>query len=126
MSAMQSTLDIPRRLAEAMSELAVQGTARHSVAIVVPLRKGTKEVAEEFLAEGPPFAPEALGLVRHEVFLTEEEAIFVFETEGCLECLDKILADPDFWTVAPAWEHLADGAPRVATIAYVWPERHRT
>ncbi len=122
---MTTALDIPSRLAEAMGELAAGGTCRHCLAVVVPLREGMKEVAADFLAEGPPFAPEALGLARHQVFLTDSDAIFVFETDEGLTSLEQILAEPDFWTVAPAWEHLAAGEPRVATIAYEWPARHR-
>ncbi len=121
---MQPTLDIPHRLAEEMGALAAHGT-RHGIAVVLPLREGMREVAADFLEEGPPFAPEQLGLARHQVFVTDSEVVFVFETEGPLPELDRILAEPDFWSVAPAWEHLAAGEPRVASLAYEWPEQHR-
>ena len=41
-------------------------------------------------ASDPPFDPEALGLDRHQVFLTASEAVFIFESElgaGALESL---------------------------------------
>jgi hypothetical protein len=119
---MEQTLDIPHRVADAMGALASCSRKQHSIAIIVPLREGTREVASEFLAEGPPFDPKLLGLTRHRVFLTDSEVVFVFETEGELSTLDHILAEPEFWSIASAWEHLASGEPRVATIAFDWPQ----
>jgi hypothetical protein len=120
---MEQTLDIPHRVSDAMSTLARCRRTEHAIAIVVPLREGTREVASEFLAEGPPFDPKELGLLRHRVFLTETEVVFVFETEGDLTTLDRILAEPEFWSIASAWEHLADGEPRVGTVAFDWSQR---
>ena len=119
---MQNTLDIPHQVADVMGALARCSRQQHAVAVVVPLREGTREVASEFLAEGPPFDPAEIGLTGHRVFLTDSEVLFLFETEGELATLDRILAEPEFWTVASAWEHLAAGEPRVATIAFDWSQ----
>lgn len=120
MSSMQPTLDIPHRLAEQMAELEAHGPRAHSIAVVLPLRDGMREVAAEFLEEGPPFDPRELGLARHQVFLGDSEVIFVFETEASLATLDQVLAEPEFWSIVSSWEHLAEGAPRVASIAFDW------
>ncbi len=120
----KTALDIPR-LTELMTGLADRGQRQHTIAIVLPLREGMSEVAAEFLAEGPPFDPKKLGLARHQVFLTESEIVFVFETEKGLATLDEILAEPDFWTVASTWEHVMAGQPRIGTTIFEWPEHQR-
>jgi hypothetical protein len=117
---MEQMVEIPDRLAEAMGTLAEQSTNRHNLAVVVPLRDGMREVAAEFLAEGPPFSPKEIGIVSHRVFLTDAEVVFVFETEGELSALDRILAEPEFWSMVSAWEHLSSGQPRVGTAAFEW------
>src|SRR4051794_16516063 len=49
----------------------------HKLAIVLPLDFGKRDVARAYLDEGPPFDLRAAGVDAHEVFLTDEEAIFV-------------------------------------------------
>jgi hypothetical protein len=92
----------------------------HKLAIVLPLDPGKRSVAHEYLAEGPPFDLDAAGVDAHEVFLTDEEAIFVFGMPKGPATLERILADEEFWSVVAAWEHIAAGAPRVASVAYDW------
>lgn len=112
-----------------VSELAGRLAALHhggrptSVAVVVPLAEGLCDVVREFLDEGPPFDPAAIGLDRHQVYVTDREAIFVFETEAGVQALERILAEPDFWDVVSAWEHCASEEPRVAAAVFEWPER---
>ena len=48
--------------------------------VVVPLADGAKDRARELLDKGPPFDPNATGLERHSVYLTDHEAVFIFET----------------------------------------------
>src|SRR3982751_636264 len=50
----------------------------HKLAIVLPLDLGKGDVAREYLDEGPPFDLAEAGIEAHEVFLTDEEVIFVF------------------------------------------------
>lgn len=92
----------------------------HSVVVLLPLREGAAETVADFLAEGPPFDPEAIGLARHRVFLTGREAVFVFESETGLDSLERILAEPDFWTVLPGWEHVFAGEPRIGCAFFEW------
>lgn len=93
---------------------------REMVAIVVPLADGRREVVEEFLAEGPPFDPSAIGLETHQVFLTDREAIFVFDTVEGAQAFERILAEPEFWELVPAWEHNLAEKPRIGSLAYEW------
>ena len=49
------------------------------LAVVLPLVEGKREQVRALLAHGPPFDPESVGLLRHQVFLGDDEAVFVFE-----------------------------------------------
>ena len=90
------------------------------VAVVVPLVEGRSDVIREFLAEGPPFDPADVGLQSHAVFLTDREAIFVFDTIEGAQAFERILAEPEFWGVVPAWEHNLAEEPRVGAVVYEW------
>src|SRR3954469_14165599 len=83
------TFDIGE-LAREVAALDARSAAKR-IAIVVPLEPGKREIAEAFLAEGPPFDPGKLAIDRHEVYLTDDEAIFVFEAEHGLVGLERIL-----------------------------------
>lgn len=96
--------------------------AHRSIAIVVPLAKGRCDVVRAFLEEGPPFEPSTIGLESHKVFLTDREAVFVFETEQGAKALERILSEPDLWDVVSSWEHCLSEEPRLATAVYEWPK----
>ncbi len=73
------------------------------------------------LKQGPPFDPAGIdGLDRHEVFVTSDEAVFVFESELGSGGLAALLAEPKLWEAAAAWgEHVA-GPPRIAESVFSW------
>ena len=99
---------------------AARGAASLSrVLVIVPLQPGSAERAAELLTNGPPFDPEALGLDRHEVHLTDEEAVFVFETVS-QATFDRLVADASLWAAAAAWNDLIAAPPRLAVDAYSW------
>ena len=52
------------------------------LAVVARLVPGSRERAQEIIAAGPPYELGETGLVRHQIFLGEETAIFVFEGPG--------------------------------------------
>jgi hypothetical protein len=118
---------IVAELAERLTALQLNGNkAEKRIAIVLPLKEGSKEAAQSLLAGGPPFDPEQVRLDRHEVFLTEHEAVFLFVSSLGLEALEPLLADPEFWRGAAAWrEHLA-GPPRFAEGVYSWEKSEPT
>lgn len=100
--------------------------APRKATVVVPLREGALERVRELVAHGPPFDPAETALSRHELLLTGDEAIFVFEAES-EEGLRSLLGRVDLWAAATTWSELVAGPPRLADSAYSWeraaPER---
>jgi hypothetical protein len=91
--------------------------------VVVPLREGARERAAELLRGGPPFDPDGVGLERHHVFLTEQEAVFIFEADS-RDAAEKLIGEGRFWSAASAWKDLVAGPPRIAEDAYSWVRPH--
>jgi hypothetical protein len=88
--------------------------------VVVPLKAGARTRAEELLGEGPPFDIDETHLVRHEVYLTEHEVIFDFETPGTEPPVELRAEDPVLHEAAAAWHEIVAGKPRKAQTAYTW------
>lgn len=107
-------------VAEALAGLRLGNAAVNDrVAVVVPIRKGKRDKVEQLLDKGPPFEPERVGLGRHQVFLTDQEAVFFFESaEGF--SLQRLLADTKVWASAAVWHDCIAGPPRTAKAFYSW------
>jgi hypothetical protein len=88
--------------------------------LVVPLRKGAAARARELVAEGPPFELETTELDRHEVYLTDSEAVFVFETVGDEPPLRLQAGNPMLREAAAAWRECMAGRPRKAETLFSW------
>ncbi len=87
--------------------------------LVVPLREGAYERALELLADGPPFDPESAALVRHDVYVTPREVVFVFESPaGTPIALPG--EDASLWRAANAWRKVMAGPARKARTACSW------
>ena len=107
-------------LAERLASLHLADERSTSRAVVVlPLVEGGADRAAELLRGGPPFDPEEVGLGRHQVFLTESEAIFLFEAESSMAA-DWLLSEDRLWAAAAAWKELVAGPPRLAEDSYSW------
>ena len=91
--------------------------------IVVPLEPGARERAEGLLMEGPPFDPQAAGLERHHAFVTDYEAIFLFESED-KDAVTRLAEDSSLWAAAAGWSELVAGPPRIAKDVYSWARPH--
>jgi hypothetical protein len=93
------------------------------LAIVAPLAPGAREWADELVRAGPPFDLEETGFARHAVFVTDAEAVFVFE-DGDVEWeVDDLVGDalhPDVTEAVEAWKELLAGPPRVAREGFFW------
>ena len=116
----------PGIISELAEHLASQLGEEHSMSravVVVPLQEGASRRAAELLRKGPPFDPEEVGLERHHVFLTDQEAVFVFEADdpGATE---RLAANGNLWSSAAAWKDLVAGPPRLADDAYSWLRPH--
>jgi hypothetical protein len=107
-------------LAERLTELQVQAHADTRIAVVVPIKEHLLPIALALVGDGPPFDPDLAGLARHEVFVTDSEVVFVFETPDGSDGLERLLAEPWLWRAAADWADVVAGPPRVATAAYAW------
>jgi hypothetical protein len=87
--------------------------------LVLPLVEGAQQRAAELLRKGPPFDPGEIGLGRHHVFLTESEAVFLFESESP-DVAERLLSSSRLWAAAAAWNDLVAGPPRLADNAFSW------
>jgi hypothetical protein len=81
---------------------------------------GARDRVEELLSQGPPFEIEATRLSRHEVFLTDHEVIFDFETPGSEPPIALQAEDPALHATAGAWHSVMAGKPRKAVEAFAW------
>ena len=95
------------------------------VVVVVPLKTGVRDRVRELLETGPPFDPEAAGLDRHQVFLTDQEAVFLFEAPD-QPALDRLAKSPRLRWAAAAWREYLGGRMRRAEVAYSWARSTRT
>jgi hypothetical protein len=88
--------------------------------LVAPLQPGAKERARALLAAGPPYDLEHTRFDRHHVFLSDREAVFVFEAPGAAATLEVPAEDPVLWNAAAAWSECLAERPRVAAPAFAW------
>jgi hypothetical protein len=108
-------------LCDLLAALTLERKERYErVTLIVPLKKRSIEQARELIAAGPPFDPGRKGFERHEVFLTDTEAVFLFEGDNVAETVQRLARDPAAWRAALRWRPLLDGAPRLAHSAYSW------
>jgi len=96
------------------------GSAVHRAAVVVPIDPGTHETVRELLAHGPPFDPGAVGLERHQVYLTTDEVVFLFESHVGEPAFEALLAEPALLEIAAGWQDVLAGPPRLAESVYSW------
>jgi hypothetical protein len=115
---------IVSELAEKLSSIKLEAVAgSRRVAIVVPIKPEHRAAVQELVEQGPPFDPELLALDRHDVFVTDHEAVFLFEGPDGASVVDRIVAQPGLWKGALAWRRYLNGKPRVARQAYAWSHR---
>lgn len=91
-----------------------------TIAVIAPLKYGTQAEARGLIAAGPPFDPESTPLVRHEVFLTGDEVVFVFEGPDARLAVDQLIGESSIWRAAMAWRKCLAGRPRIAEHAFEW------
>jgi hypothetical protein len=91
--------------------------------VVVPLKEGARERAARLFEKGPPFDPRETRLDEHLTFLTDSEAIFLFESVESAN-IERLLDHAQVWASAEEWRELLAGPPRVAQPSYAWT-RHQ-
>jgi len=108
-------------IAERLAALRLGAETSNRVIVIVPLKPESHASVRRLLQQGPPFDPGAIeGLDRHQVFLTPDEAVFVFESHVAADALAPLLADPKLWEAAAAWGEYVAGAPRIAEEVFSW------
>lgn len=93
------------------------------VAIVARLKSGAEPRAAELIAQGPPYDPAESGLVRHTVYLSADEVVFVFEGQEVEWIVDRLVDEPFHWAIIEAleeWRLLLEDNPRIARPVYSW------
>jgi hypothetical protein len=112
-------------LAENLTLLRRTGERRSMsrLVVVVPLQQGARDRARLLLGKGPPFDPDAAGLERHHVFLTDDEAVFVLEADAP-DAVERLASDPTIWEAMAGWNDLVAGPPRMAEDVYSWVRSH--
>src|SRR5687767_9212972 len=101
-----------------------KGLQPSQAVVIVPLKAGVRDRVRELLELGPPFDPEAAGLERHQVFLTDQEAVFLFEAPD-QSVLDRLATSPRLRWGAAAWREYVGGPTCLAEIAYSWARNSR-
>ncbi|MGH3113398.1 MAG: thiamine pyrophosphate-dependent enzyme, partial [Gaiellaceae bacterium] len=92
------------------------------VAIVARLQEGSETRAAEIIAEGAPFDLAETGFVRHSVYLSASEVVFVFEGLQVDSPLTGLVDDRPY-PMGPAldqWRAIVDGPPRIARERFGW------
>ena len=92
--------------------------------VVAPLKPGATDRVRELLDAGPPFDLEGSRFDAHEVFVTPNEVVFVFDGGESSEALGLAAEDPAVWRAAKAWAECLDGRPRIAREAFSWKRSH--
>ena len=117
----------PGMISELAEQLAILRLGDESfvsrVLVVLPLQPGASTRAGELLRAGPPFDPEVVGLERHQAFLTDEEAVFLFEADE-KEAAERLVSSAALSAAAAAWKDIVAGPPRLAEEAYSWVRPH--
>jgi hypothetical protein len=96
------------------------------VAIVVRLKEGSGPRAAELIAGGPPFDLAETGIVRHSVYLSAGEVVFVFEGHQVEWMVDGLIDDPfqhKLHSALEQWRAIVDGTPRIARERFDWESR---
>jgi hypothetical protein len=93
------------------------------LAIVAPLKEGTATRAAELVAAGPPFDLAESGIMRHSVYVSSHEVVFVFEGHQVEWIMDDLIYQPFHYRIYRAleeWRQIVDGQPRLARERFGW------
>jgi hypothetical protein len=96
------------------------------LAIVARLEPGAERKAAELIAKGAPFDPSVVGFVRHAVYLSSSEVVFIFEGHEVEWLVDSLVSDPFQWMVSMAlgeWRPLVKEHPRIAREVFHWESK---
>jgi hypothetical protein len=93
------------------------------LAIVAHLKKGSEHRASELIARGAPFDLAETGIVRHCIYLSASEVVFVFEGHEIEWMIDGLIDEPFHYELQRAldeWRLIIEGRPRIARERFAW------
>lgn len=92
----------------------------HRFVITAGLRRGSAPEVARILGEGPPFDIDKTTLERHEVFLSEEEVVFLFEGPHAEREARRLLSSRRVLSQAGRIGLHLEGAPRTPEERFSW------
>lgn len=90
------------------------------IVVIAKLKPDSHDSAAEILRAGPPYDPADIGLVRHGVYLSGAEVVFVFEGPDVEQQLSGLLNDPATAAAFSVWAPLLEGTPSAAHELFYW------
>jgi hypothetical protein len=92
------------------------------IGIIAQIRPGRREALEHMLAQGPPFDLALEGFEHHEVFLGDDDVVFLFTGPGARSQLERMAASRSFLTEIARLSDLVS-APRLLDRTFEWTVR---
>jgi len=93
------------------------------VAIIARLKEGQEQRACELVGAGPPFDLADAGIVRHNIYISASDVVFVFEGHQVEWIVDQLIDEPFHYELQRAldqWRDIVDGRPRIARERFGW------
>jgi hypothetical protein len=90
------------------------------IVVIAKLKPDSHVAAAEILRAGPPYDPGDIGLVRHGVYLSGSEVVFVFEGPDVEQRLSRLLNDRAASSAFAVWAPLLEGTPSAAHELFYW------
>jgi hypothetical protein len=93
------------------------------VAIIARLKEGNQQRAAELVEAGPPFDLTQTDIVRHSIYISATEAVFVFEGHQVEWIIDQLIDEPFHYELHRAleqWREIVDGRPHIARERFGW------
>jgi hypothetical protein len=106
-------------LADLLASLLAGDENRERVVVVARIKDGMADQVRALIEEGPPFDLEASGLDHHDVLVTDDSVVFVFEGQ-ISDVVKRLIQEPELWREALRWDAFLDGGPQLAEAAYSW------
>lgn len=93
------------------------------VAIIARLKEGSEQRAVDLVGAGPPFDLTGTGIVRHCIYISATEVVFVFEGHEVEWIVDQLIDEPFHYELQRAleqWREIIEGQPHVARERFGW------
>jgi len=99
--------------------LAGRGLSR--VVVRVPVDPEHVERVRALVRQGPPYdLHEVPGLERHEIYVGDDDVVFLFEGPDPGYAVERVMRDPRVWRALESWDDYVAGAPSVVEPDYTW------